>query len=59
VWTPPKDSKSHSGLATPIVIGPGATLKPKQSGTLYLRVNDSMAELDDNAGKVDVKIVAE
>jgi hypothetical protein len=48
-----------SPLVHPQVIGLGATLKPEQSGTLYLRINDSPAELADNAGTLDVEIVAE
>ena len=34
------------------------TLKPTASGTLYLRVNDSAAQLDDNRGTLTVKIEA-
>ena len=33
-----------------------ATLKPAASGTLYLRVNDSAAQLDDNRGTLTVTI---
>ncbi len=44
------------GFLTPVVVGLGTTLVPKQTGTLYLRVNDSPAELADNAGSLDVKI---
>ena len=32
------------------------TLTPEQSGTLYLRINDSAAELSDNAGTLAVEI---
>ena len=47
---------STSGLLRPAVVGPGMKLTPKQSGTLYFRINDSAAELDDNAGEVSVAI---
>jgi hypothetical protein len=45
-------------FANPTVIGLRATLKPTVSGTLYLRVNDSASKLDDNRGRVSVKIEA-
>ena len=35
-----------------------AEIVPKASGTLFLRLNDSPARLDDNAGKVTVTIQA-
>lgn len=47
------------GLLKPSAIGLSGTLKPEASGTLYLRINDSNAELSDNAGKLDVKVTAE
>jgi hypothetical protein len=59
VYSPSKDPKARVALAIPLTIGLGAALKPDHSGTLYLRVNDSLAELADNAGKVDVRIVEE
>jgi len=59
VYSPSRDPQAHVALATPITIGPAATVKPDHSGTLYLRVNDSMAELADNAGKVEVRIIEE
>jgi hypothetical protein len=43
---------------SPIIIGPGIELTPEQSGTLYLRVNDSPAELSDNSGMCQVVIEA-
>lgn len=39
-------------------IGLRGTLSPKKSGTLYLRINDSPAELADNAGTLTVAIEA-
>ena len=40
----------------PFVIGSGIELTPEQSGTLYLRVNDSPADLHDNQGTCRVEI---
>jgi hypothetical protein len=40
----------------PLTIGLGATITPDQSGTLFLKINDSAAELDDNAGEIKVEI---
>jgi hypothetical protein len=45
-----------SPLIRPLVVGLGATLTPQQAGTLYLRINHSAAELDDNAGSLAVEI---
>ncbi|HVA49561.1 MAG TPA: hypothetical protein VNH11_24555 [Pirellulales bacterium] len=38
----------------PVAIGLGGKLSPEKSGTLYLRINDSPAELADNAGSLEV-----
>lgn len=43
-------------FANPAAIGLHAVLKPTVSGTLYFRVNDSAAHLDDNRGTLVVKI---
>jgi len=51
--------KAASALLSPTVIGLGATLTPQESGTLYLRINDSSAELADNAGSLRVEIHAQ
>jgi hypothetical protein len=45
-----------SGMFRTAVVGLGTTLSPLQSGTLYLRINDSAAELADNAGSLEVQI---
>lgn len=39
-------------------IGSSGTLSPEKSGTLYLRINDSPAELADNAGTLTVTVEA-
>ncbi len=48
--------ESLSALLRPTEVGLGAVLSPSQSGTLYLKINDSAAELGDNAGELKVEI---
>jgi hypothetical protein len=43
-------------LLDPVPIGLGATLTPESAGTLFLKINDSAAELADNAGELWVEI---
>ncbi|HRX78820.1 MAG TPA: hypothetical protein P5307_07135 [Pirellulaceae bacterium] len=43
-------------LVTPKEIGMGGEFPIEAGGTLYLRINDSPAELDDNAGSLEVRI---
>jgi hypothetical protein len=45
-----------SPLLHPKAIGLGATLAPTQSGTLFLKINDSAGELSDNAGTLRVNV---
>ena len=47
---------ASSALLRPWVIGLGASLEPPQTGTLYLKINDSPAELDDNTGQLTVEV---
>jgi len=47
---------ASSGLLRIAVVGLQTTLKPPQAGTLYLKINDSPAELGDNAGELQVEI---
>jgi hypothetical protein len=54
VDTPGKDEISN--LIQPVAVGLETTLTPDRSGTLYLRINDSAAELSDNAGALTVAI---
>ncbi|MBN1394923.1 MAG: hypothetical protein JW959_07865 [Pirellulales bacterium] len=54
---PPADGQS--ALLKPAVIGLGATIAPSESGTLFLKVNDSAGELHDNAGRLKVEVRAE
>ncbi len=47
---------STSALLRPAVVGLGATLSPPETGTLFLKINDSAGELDDNAGELKVTV---
>lgn len=47
---------TRTSLITPQPLGVDTTLTPAKSGTLYLKINDSVGELGDNAGKLDVEI---
>ena len=53
---PDRPKSGPSALLHPTVVGLAATLAPEESGTLYLRINDSAAELHDNAGELKVEI---
>ncbi|MCE5266419.1 MAG: hypothetical protein LLG00_00840 [Planctomycetaceae bacterium] len=52
-------SGSLSALVCPTVIGLGTTLSPKETGTLFLKINDSAGELADNAGELSVRVSLE
>ena len=61
VGMPPSSAPSvgmppSSALLRPNVVGLETTLTPHDSGTLYLKINDSPAELADNAGQLKVEI---
>jgi hypothetical protein len=45
-----------SGLLNVAGVGLESTLTPQRSGTLYLRVNESVAELSDNSGTLEVEV---
>ena len=47
-----------SGLLNLAGVGLESVLTPNRSGTLYLRVNDSAAELSDNSGTLEVQVSA-
>jgi hypothetical protein len=49
-------SNGRMSFAEPIPIGLQAIIKPMKSGTLYLRVNDSAAKLDDNRGSLTATV---
>ena len=46
-----------SAFLHPVPVGLRATLAPDQPGTLYLKINHSAGELDDNAGHLTVRVV--
>ena len=46
-----------ANLVRPLPIGLGRLVQPDGSGTLYLRINDSAAELADNKGDYTVRIL--
>ena len=48
-----------SGLLKPIIIAHGTSISPAETGTLYLKINDSAGQLSDNAGHADVEITVE
>jgi hypothetical protein len=54
---PPPDSST--ALMHPTAVGLGATLSPAETGTVFLKINDSPGELDDNAGELKVEVRAE
>lgn len=55
---PEKPASGPCPFLVPTSVGLKATLAPKQSGTLFLRINDSAAELADNSGTLTVKVRA-
>ncbi len=46
-----------ANLVSPLSIGQGRFVQPSGGGTLYLRINDSAAELSDNRGDLTVRIL--
>lgn len=50
---------ANPAWSNPQVVGLAGQLSPRVSGTLYLRINDSAAELADNSGSLNVKVVAQ
>jgi hypothetical protein len=52
----PDVHKPSELVSQTMVIGLRQVISPPQSGTLYLRVNDSPAELADNAGQLTVHV---
>jgi hypothetical protein len=47
-----------SPFLLPHVVGKSAKITPQHSGTLYLKINDSAAELADNSGSLEVRVTA-
>jgi hypothetical protein len=46
----------HAGFLSPVAVGLDAAMTPEQTGTLYLKINDSPAELHDNQGVLEVLV---
>ncbi len=55
---PDRPAPGPSPFLVPTPVGLKATLAPKHSGTLFLRINDSAAELADNSGSLTVTVRA-
>lgn len=53
---PERPAPGPSPFIAPLPVGLGTDLTPNHAGTLYLRINDSGAELHDNAGTLGVEI---
>ena len=51
-----RTKKKAGKFSQPLVLGLQATLTPEDDAVLYLRVNDSPAELSDNRGTLEVRI---
>ncbi len=45
-----------ANLANPFPLGLERNIRPEESGTLYLRINDQPGQLDDNQGEVTVTV---
>jgi hypothetical protein len=59
VVRPEESLQGPSPFFKPEVIGLGATIEPKHTGTLYLRINDFAGELADNSGSAEVAVALE
>jgi hypothetical protein len=49
----------RSDFLDPLTVGISTTITPERTGTLYLEINDSPAELHDNAGTLTVRVATE
>lgn len=58
-WARPNIGMANTkpAMLQPVDLGLDTEITPQHSGTLYLRVNDSNGELDDNAGKLSVEVL--
>ncbi|MFT5524767.1 MAG: hypothetical protein ACI9HK_002729 [Pirellulaceae bacterium] len=56
-----RDDQTPLQRLTPLIkpqsIGLGRVIRPRSSGTLYLRINESAAALHDNSGELTVRVV--
>jgi hypothetical protein len=53
-----RDEDSVSSFFRAEFIGLEQTIRPAETGTLYLRINDSNAELSDNRGELQVEVLS-
>jgi len=53
---PDQPAEGNYPLLNPAAIGLDATITPAETGTLFLKVNDSPGELHDNAGRLKVLV---
>jgi hypothetical protein len=56
---PDRPAAGSTPLLESTAVGLGTQLTPEQTGTLYLKINDSAGELGNNAGDLRVGVVAE
>ena len=54
---PGTELNTRGSFLQPIAVGRGSVLTAERTGTLFLRINDSAAELSDNFGDIVVKVV--
>jgi hypothetical protein len=59
VVRPNRNFNGNSPFLKPIVIGAEGTITPTETGTLYLKINDSAGALGDNKGQAEVQIAVE
>jgi len=55
---PERPQPGSTPLLESTAVGLGTRLSPHRSGTLYLKINDSAGELEDNAGELRVEVMA-
>ncbi|ASV72943.1 hypothetical protein THTE_0341 [Thermogutta terrifontis] len=54
---PGAELNTRGSFFQPIAVGRGYVLTAERTGTLFLRINDSAAELSDNSGDILVKVL--
>ncbi len=56
---PDRPAPGSTPLLNATAVGLGTRLVPSQTGTLYLKINDSAGELGDNVGELKMQVVPE
>lgn len=56
---PDQAKPGTTNLASPFPLGLARTIRPAESGTLYLRINDHPARVKDNSGELTVTVSVE